>query len=230
MSTATEVLENRCVTEEDSRVGTCGDKNQTSELSLEIFFPTKDRVTELRKCLDSIFKFHPTIKVTIANCSLDVEATSSVLRQYPVNEIILSPDPGMNESFNILIENLTEPTAIWLSDDIVLIKPLQRAYDYFIEKSLNILGVGFIDNLHFNDHSWPVDVFGCAKWVDNNNRVAHFAICKTHILKQNTILNDAIDLFLYKKYGNTANYSYFEEEAYIIHDRYMDNTRKNRIL
>ena len=194
---------------------------------IEIFFPTKDRNSELRKCIESILNYHTDIKVTIANCSNDYEETSKILRDYPVKEVLLNPDPGMNESFNVLISHLSQPLSLWLSDDVVLKRPLDTAIDYLNSNQIDILGIPFIDNIHYTDINWPVDQYGCANWIENGRRVGHFAICKTDILKTITLQRETIDTQIFILFGRNR-YEFFESEAFIVHDRYMDETRKNR--
>ena len=168
---------------------------------IEIFFPTKDRNSELRKCIESILNYHTDIKVTIANCSNDYEETSKILRDYPVKEVLLNPDPGMNESFNVLISHLSQPLSLWLSDDVVLKRPLDTAIDYLNSNQIDILGIPFIDNIHYTDINWPVDQYGCANWIENGRRVGHFAICKTDILKTITMQRESIDTQIFILFG-----------------------------
>lgn len=196
---------------------------------IEFFFPTKDRNIQLKKCLDSLRSFYPSSNITIANCSKDYDTTSELLKNYNVNEIILNPDPGINNSFNILFQNLSSAYSIWLSDDIVLCRPLDEALSYMLDNDLDIVGIPFVDNIHFEDPGWPIDSFGCCEWSYGDSRVGHFCLCKTEILKKTYLSGSYIDYHLYLNFGQSAKYKYLKTHAFLKHDRFLDETRKNRI-
>ena len=200
---------------------------------LEIFFPTKNRDYSLEKCLESINNHHPSCTITIANCSSNTEETSKILKRFSnVNEIILSPDPGMVASFNILIKMLTKKLVLWLSDDLILSRSLTPAIEILLKNEhVMSVGLGLNDNIHFNDQLWPVDKHGCALWNSDGRRVAHFALVKkNHIEKVNLLVtrSNAIDLALHNSLNND-NSIWFDGQSFIEHHRFMDETRRNRL-
>lgn len=203
--------------------------------NLEIFFPTKDRNEELSKCLDSIFKFCPDCLVTVANCSTEPNTTSEVLKNHKgkVNEIVLSSRVGIAESFRILIDRLTRKYCLWLSDDLVLIKSLDEAFNEILSnQNLKIIGLPMKDVINFEDPSYKTDEFGCAVWIRHGIRASHFCLTESEMLKELSEYigpDNQIDLALHDNMVFPNNYKFLKGEPFIFHDRYMDKTRINRI-
>lgn len=206
------------------------------DFDLEIFFPTKDRNESLSRCLKSIKDFVPNCMVTIANCSTNTAETSEILDSYKpmVNEIILKPNYGISESFRILIDLIKKKYCLWLSDDLILIKTMDEPIDE-IERNenLKIVGLPFIDNIHYPVENWPKDEYGCNIWIMKEIRVANFALMESALLKSicdKVTPDKQIDWIVHDQLVNHSNYKFLNGNAFIIHDRYMDTTRTNRIL